>query len=61
MSDKQTDTNATPQKKQTKVEDLPDREVTDESAAEVKGGLTATAGTPGLIVPCVRTIKTSGL
>ena len=52
--------------KQTKVEDLPDGEVTPESASEVKGGgggLTATPTiiNPGAIIPCVRTIKTGGL
>jgi hypothetical protein len=62
MSDKPNETKA----KQTKVEDLPDREMTDESASEVKGGAisattTPTIGTPGLIIPCVKTIKTGGL
>jgi hypothetical protein len=40
--------------------------MTDESASEVKGGAisattTPTIGTPGLIIPCVKTIKTGGL
>jgi hypothetical protein len=60
----QPDANTTPETKQTKVEDLPEREMTDESAAEVKGGLgvtTTTTVNSGFIIPCVRTIKGSGL
>ena len=62
MSEKPASTNA--ETKETKVEDLPERELTDESADAVKGGITATTvspATPGLIIPCVRTIKTGGL
>ena len=59
-----TDTNL-PETKQTKVEDLPEREITDESAAGVKGGLTSSTVTivPCIrtIIPCIRTTKTGGL
>ena len=54
-----------PETRQTKVEDLPEREMTDESADAVKGGVTATPVTivpcVRTIIPCVRTIKTGGL
>ena len=63
MTDKPADTSA--ETKQTKVEDLPEREMTDESADAVKGGLTAStvAIVPCVrtIIPCVRTIRTGGL
>jgi hypothetical protein len=52
-------------KKQTKVEDLPEQDLTAESASEVKGGIGVTAAptviNPGAIIPCVRTIRTGGL
>ena len=54
-----------PETKQTKVEDLPERDMTDESADAVKGGLSVSpvAIVPCVrtIIPCVRTIKTGGL
>ena len=64
MTSSPTDENTTPETKQTKVEDLPERDMSDASASEVKGGgLTATTATPTpvFIIPCVRTIKGSGL
>ena len=55
----------TPETRQTKVEDLPEREITNESADAVKGGVTATNVTivpcVRTIIPCVKTIKTGGL
>ena len=63
MTDKSADTGA--ETKHTKVEDLPEREMTDESADAVKGGVTATTVTivpcVRTIIPCVRTTKTGGL
>ena len=54
-----------PETRQTKVEDLPEQEMTDESADAVKGGVTATTVTiipcVRTIIPCVRTIKTGGV
>jgi hypothetical protein len=54
-----------PETKQTKVEDLPEREMTNETADAVKGGVTATTVTivpcVRTIIPCVRTIRTGGL
>jgi hypothetical protein len=61
MTKKRADSNATMRKKQTKVEDLPEREMTPDSASEVKGGaITANTISAGLIVPCVRTFKGDG-
>ena len=63
MTDKPAD--ASPETKHTKVEDLPERDMTDESADAVKGGVTASTVTivpcVRTIIPCVRTIKTGGL
>jgi hypothetical protein len=54
-----------PETKHTKVEDLPEREMTNETAEAVKGGVTATTVTivpcVRTIIPCVRTIRTGGL
>ena len=64
MSNQPSDESTTPDTKQTKVEDLPERDLTNASASDVKGGaITSTSATisPVFIIPCVRTIKGSGL
>ena len=61
MSDTRNDPVDTPRTKQTEIEDLATTESTN--ADEVKGGVISAAPTigAGMIIPCVRTIKGSGL
>jgi hypothetical protein len=61
MSDTHSDPVDTPRTKQTEIEDLATTETTN--ADEVKGGVisSTTSISAGMIIPCVRTIKGSGL